>query len=258
VRLLLVLFGIFLPCIVTTHAEPVPGRGVGGWLMPDQMAEVRASWMHQWNLCTVSGGWHWFPESCVGVVKNPAQHTEDQVREELAFCGSGWVMFGDEWTLQGWTIEEQAAALKWFANIASDYDCRVAFGGHLTRHPDLGLNLAWMQQVRDEYLALCPDVERVPVDAIVVDHYLWNGDLEQWETDAQAARAEATRVFGNVELWAREAGCLESHHGALLAAENVDRIEDHFDRWAWFISSGIDWTALWVDGELTDIGSAYQ
>ena len=173
------------------------------------------------------------------------------------------MMFGDEWILQGWTLDEQVDALRWFERIVHDPvtgnpDCQIAFGGVLVWHPSTGSNLSWLAAFRNRYVQRYG--EKPQIDAIVCDSYDWPG--RNWAADSQAFADEAHRVYGDVEVWAREVGCLLSHECALDSVAKLGDVVDVFDRYAFFVSEG--WGEGWgytslmyPNRTLTDVGDAY-
>ena len=73
----------------------------------------------------------------------------------------------------------------------------------------------------------------------------------------------AHEVYGqDIEIWAREVGCLVNNACALESVNRLDKIVPMLDRWAFFISDGNsegwDYTSLYREGELTGLGKAYR
>jgi len=248
---LLLLVVLFFPLVRADEPSSLPG--VGGWAIPEQLDELGARWFHQWNLCSESGGWYWAPDRCVSVVKNPWQYGEQQIRDDIRGCYGGWFMFGDEWNVQGWTVTEQAEALHWFHEIAHEAPggnpaCPIAFGGWM-----VGAGQDWLD-VGQEYKQLYG--QRLPVDALVVDTYLWPG--QDWHAEASRAVQGIRAAYPGLEVWAREMGCLTGHNCALAAMEKHEPVAALFDRWAWYTIEGYEPSDLYCGGELTDLGKLYR
>jgi len=264
---------VYLPAIT---AAP-PSKGLAGSASIAQMQEVQATWRHGWALCPASAG----PE-CVDVSKGfwtwepaPSGYGQgpDQIAAAMEACRSGWLMVGDEWVLQQKPMQEQVEELHWYLDKRDEVnpDCRIAFGGVLTFHPSCRPMLVapnWVPEFYDAYVdsyGEAPDVQ-----ALVLDDYYWDfwyimAGMEpfEWEPVTQLSVDAIHDTYGpDVEVWAREIGSLMSHENALKAMGMMEPVTRHYDRYAWFISqdgSGYwGYTALWVNGELTDLGEMYR
>jgi hypothetical protein len=245
------------------------GKGMAGHTDGAYMTEQGASWFHHWSPC-----WAWEDKAyCVDAFKGRwtlEEHSEfygDLIAlfKRVAYCESGWFLVGDEWELQGWSMQEQVDELHWFVQLrdALNEECKIAFGGVLVWHPYTGHNAEWVQEFYDAYQATYGTPP--PVDAIAVDDYAfeqWYG--RDWEQDTARMHDAIKATYGDdVQVWAREIGCLISHECALDSIYKLPRIIPYYDRYAWFVSSvqpGGDWeyTAAYVGGEITDIGEAYR
>ena len=249
-------YRVYLPFVVA----PPPAKGVAGSATPEQMREVQATWGHHWTLRTENdplgtvdaskGFWAW----------DEYGEGPEEIAAAMQDCKSGWFMVGDEWELQGKPLQEQVEEARWYIQKRDEVnpDCKLAFGGILTFHPSVGLIAAdWAPRFVEAYGEI-PDVQ-----AVVLDDYYWDYwhliyGLS-WEEITVLSVAAVKESFGDVQVWDREIGCLMSHRCALDAVGMLSEITQHYDRWAWFISQGAGWdyTALWVDGELTDLGEMY-
>jgi len=224
-------YRMYLPAV---GASPSPARkGLAGSASVAQRRDIGANWYHHWGLCNESEG-----IQCVDVSKGhwtwddpPDGYGQgpDEIAAALERCASGWFLFGDEWQYQDsqgypYPMSKQVAEARWYVEMRDEVnpDCKLAFGGILTFHPSY------------------PD----------------------WETVTAMSIAAVRDTYGpNVEIWAREIGSLMSHDKALESMDRLGDITKYYDRYAWFItqSSGDwDYTALWVDGELTDLGERYK
>jgi len=207
----------------------------------------------------------------------------DEIAAAMQECRSGWFMFGDEWEYQDsagypYPMSKQIEEARWYIEKRDEVnpDCKLAFGGILTFHPDIeGRKVAahWVPAFYDAYLAAYG--EPPDIDALVFDDFYWHSSYWSlgypwwyWEDVTAEAVGVAHDYYGDIEVWAREIGCLERHPGdpdkyPLEAMEQLAGVVQHYDRYAWFISSadsGSYWrhTALWVDGEMTALGEAYR
>ena len=280
-------YRIYLPVI---GASPSPPRkGVAGSASVAQRREIGANWYHHWSLCNENEG-----PQCVDVSKGfwtwddpPDGYGQgpDEIEAAMERCASGWFMFGDEWAYQDsqycddypewcWPMSRQVSEARWYIQTRDEVnpDCKLAFGGILTFHPSCRPMIVaenWVPEFYDAYIAEygeAPDVQAVVLDDYYWDFWYYMVGLEpdDWETVTIGAVSAIRETYGpGVEVWAREAGSLMSHENALKAMGKLDAVTPMYDRYAWFISradSGSMWeyTALWVDGELTDLGERYR
>jgi len=270
---------MYLPAV---GASPSPARkGLAGSASVAQRRDIGANWYHHWGLCNESEG-----IQCVDVSKGhwtwddpPDGYGQgpDEIAAALERCASGWFLFGDEWQYQDsqgypYPMSKQVAEARWYVEMRDEVnpDCKLAFGGILTFHPSYpGMFIArdWVPAFYDAYMDAYG--EAPDIDALVFDDYYWKYWYysvglapDDWETVTAMSIAAVRDTYGpNVEIWAREIGSLMSHDKALESMDRLGDITKYYDRYAWFItqSSGDwDYTALWVDGELTDLGERYK
>ena len=153
--------------------------------------------------------------------------------------------------------------LDWFVNLRDTYnpECKIAFGGILAYHPYTGLRgPGWVRDFAAAYQNRHGTLP--PVDAIMMDTYDWPAWRRDYYTDTRAMVDAIREVYGmDMEVWAREVGCLIGHQCALDSTDKLPKIALLFDRYAFFVSKDSDWsyTSLWGDGwVLTDLGEAYR
>lgn len=252
-------------CVYLPAVYHVPGwrhawRGIAGPASAEQMGEVGATWYHHWSACWPRS------EQCVDHVKGDSFEAwldASAILDMANQCESGYIMFGDEWLLQGWPLERQVSALRWFEALAHDEqvgnpECKLIFGGVLAWHPvtkDAGVG--WVRSFYDLYLAWYG--EAPPVAGVMFDSYYWPSFSRDFVTDTWRMTEEIRAVYGDVEVWIRETGSLESEAAALAAVEMMSEIAPMVDRYAWFTSYEAGSPSLWdTAGELTVIGQALQ
>jgi len=208
----------------------------------------------------------------------------DKIEAAMTACKSGWFMFGDEWEYQHYLdpawypMEQQIEEARWYIEKRDEVnpDCKLAFGGILTFHKlttPKRIAVHWVPEFYDAYVAEygeAPDVQ-----AIVLDDYYWAtwfylqpGHPEWSDITAEAVGAIRDTYGDGAEVWAREIGSLMTYPPnpskyPMEAMNRLDTITPYYDRYAWFISresSGgyWDYTALWLDGELSELGEMYK
>jgi len=245
----LLLFIIYLPFVATTSGQGVAGRPVDGDM-----------WYHTWSAC-------WPRDArCVDVFKSDVMEHEwtnvGAMERTVADCPSGYVMFGDEWELQGWPIERQVAALHWFEQVvqATNQDCKIIFGGTLVSHPKFGVNgPGWVHR----FFALYRQWYGEPgIVGVAFDTYYWAGYCQDCDfvRDTMDMVDAVHQECPGCEVWAREIGSLVSHDAAVEAMGMLPQVTPALDRWAWFLAEDDgQWPGLglWEDGQLTDLGRVY-
>jgi hypothetical protein len=262
-------FSIFMiltllgPGMSASSTATFPGKGLAGLATTTQLDEMGATWFHDWRLCKPA-----WDARCINVVKGSSSMTKADTIQKIAAaletCQGGWFMFGDEWQLQGWTMDRQVAELFWFLQVRDLVNpaCAVAFGGELIyvpNRPDIGP--AWVHSFwkayRDEY-GKQPDVQAVVVDAYDFSLYGQQDYVASVQAMVDAIHQEA----GSVPVWGREVGSLVSHRAALDSVPKLRQLTSMLDRMAFFITY---YTPAWAftglydqEGMITDLGLAYR
>ena len=259
---------LLVPLLVVPVLPELPdtGKGLAGKPTAHQLQEQGASWWHHWRPCREGEA----ATGCVDHVKaewtlyeGPSFYGDlDNMRERLALCEAGWFMFGDEYRLQGWTVDDQVADLAWFVaeRDAVNPACKIAFGGVEPWHPSTGSNADWVAEFAEAYQDRYGHLP--PVDAVMIDAYEWLWYRPDTFPEAEEMIAEIRRVYGDdVQVWAREIGSLLPGR-AQDAIAHMGTITPLLDRWAFFITNdtneGWGYTALYDrDGNITPVGTKY-